>query len=67
MSNAFLTKKWRKILDNVIIPKAGEKFLTPEYGKPCNAGRLREAEGCRPHRLRYNSKFDSPGDMKISH
>jgi len=23
-------------------------------GKPCNAGRLRKAEGCRPYRLRYN-------------
>ncbi|MCL2347097.1 MAG: hypothetical protein FWC50_02430, partial [Planctomycetaceae bacterium] len=30
------------------IPEAG-------HGKPCNAGRLREAEGCRPYRLRYKS------------
>jgi len=28
------------------IPEAG-------YGKPCIAGRLREAEGCHPYRLRY--------------
>ncbi|MCL2349119.1 MAG: hypothetical protein FWC50_12770, partial [Planctomycetaceae bacterium] len=28
------------------IPEAG-------CGKPCNAGRLREAEGCRPYRLRF--------------
>ncbi|MCL2347783.1 MAG: hypothetical protein FWC50_05915 [Planctomycetaceae bacterium] len=31
------------------IPKA-------EDGKPCNAGRLREAEGCRPYRLRYENQ-----------
>ncbi|MCL2347036.1 MAG: hypothetical protein FWC50_02115 [Planctomycetaceae bacterium] len=28
------------------VPEAGG-------GKPCNAGRLREAEGCHPYRLRY--------------
>ncbi|MCL2348144.1 MAG: hypothetical protein FWC50_07760, partial [Planctomycetaceae bacterium] len=30
------------------IPEAGHR-------KPCNAGRLRKAEGCRPYRLRYTS------------
>jgi len=30
------------------------KIPEAECGKPCNAGHLREAEGCRPYRLRYN-------------
>ncbi|MCL2347963.1 MAG: hypothetical protein FWC50_06825 [Planctomycetaceae bacterium] len=31
------------------------RLKNPEagHGKPCNAGRLREAEGCCPYRLRY--------------
>jgi len=33
------------------------KIPEAEHGKPCNAGRLREAEGCRPYRLRYKVLF----------
>jgi len=29
------------------------KILEAGHGKPCNTGRLRDAEGCRPYRLRY--------------
>jgi len=29
------------------------KIPVAEHGKPCIAGRLREAEGSRPYRLRY--------------
>ncbi|MCL2348787.1 MAG: hypothetical protein FWC50_11080 [Planctomycetaceae bacterium] len=33
------------------------KISVVEYGKPCNAGHLREAEGCRPYRLRYKKSL----------
>ena len=29
------------------------EILEAGHGKPCDAGRLREAEGYRPYRLRY--------------
>jgi len=39
-------EEWRVYSSRLKIPEVG-------YGKPCIAGRLREAEGCRPYRLRY--------------
>jgi len=36
------------------------KIPEAEHGKPCNAGCLREAEGCRPYRLRYNRSLTFP-------